>query len=230
VSEAPQPLPERGEGGRFLPRAEAPQRSQERQRLAEAIEHLGAARRRLARAREAFTRLNLYGPDSPDRVKERAERALAEARERAPHLMVAQLLGDSPEPALSVEAAEEALRVAAQAAEAAARAWALLEEEQRVAEQAIELAVVRRDRALCEVLQASPEITALWDRFQAARQNVRDIAWCLSAVGIHRLPSSFRWDGLLEGVDRGHGAPWKAAIAALEQDPDAPLPNEVDQG
>jgi hypothetical protein len=37
VSEAPQALPERGQGGRFLPRAEAPQRSAEREKLAAAF-------------------------------------------------------------------------------------------------------------------------------------------------------------------------------------------------
>ena len=208
-----------------------PERAAERTRLAEAIEQLARARDRLARAKEAYGQLDLYGPDSPDRVKERAERALAAAKEEAPRLMVAQLLGDSTEATLNpVAAAEEALKAAIQTAEAVDRARALLEEERRAAEREIELAVGWRDMALSAVLQASPEITALWDRFQAARQTVRDLAWCLSAVGIHRLPSSFRWDGLLEGVDRGHGAPWKAAIAALEQDPDAPLPNEVDQG
>jgi hypothetical protein len=51
-----------------------------------------------------------------------------------------------------------------------------------------------------------------------------EISWQLAAVGIHRLPQAFRWDGLLEGVDRGHGAPWRTAIAALETDPDAELP------
>jgi hypothetical protein len=35
-----------------------------------------------------------------------------------------------------------------------------------------------------------------------------------------------RWDGLVEGVDRGFAAPWKAAIAALEQDADVTLPSE----
>ena len=116
--------------------------------------------------------------------------------------------------------------MAIQTAEATERARGLLIEEERAAAQDIELAVGWRDMALSAVLQASPEITALWDRFQAARQTVRDLAWCLSAVGIHRLPSSFRWDGLLEGIDRGHGALWKAAIAALEQDADVTLPSE----
>ena len=207
MSEAPQPLPERGEGGRFLPRAEAPQRSQERQRLAEAIEHLGAARRRLARARDAFTRLNLYGPDSPDRVKERAERALAEAKERAPRMMVEQLLGTAT-------------------AEAAARARALLEEEQRVAEADISEAAIRRDVALSAVVQSSAELAAVCDRFRAAQQSFWDMTWLLSAVGVHRLPQAFRsWDGVRHGIDRGAGKPWRTAITTLEVDPDAALPS-----
>jgi hypothetical protein len=75
------------------------------------------------------------------------------------------------------------------------------------------------------VLHLAAEVAALWGRFEAARQSVRDIAWMLSAVGIHRLPKVFRWDGIVEGRDPGSGGPWAAAIAALETDPDAELPS-----
>jgi hypothetical protein len=203
-----------------------PQRTAEREALAKAIAQLARARDRLARAKEAYARLDLHGPNSADRQRERAERALVEARERAPHLMVAQLLDTPTRGALSVETAEEALKAAIQTAEATERARGLLVEEERAAEQEIELAVGWRDMALIAVLQAASELAALWDRYQAARQNVRDIAWCLSAVGIHRLPLTCRWDGLVEGVDRGHGTTWKEAIAALEQDADVSLPSE----
>jgi hypothetical protein len=205
-----------------------PQRSQERTKLAEAIEQLARARDRLARAKKAFTRLSLHGPDSVDRQKELAERALAATKERAPRMMVEQLLGTATaEAELSVEAAEETLRVATQAAEAAARARALLEEEQRVAEVSIEEAIVRRDMALSAVVQSSAEIAAACDRFRAAQQNFWDMTWLLSSIGVHRLPQAFRsWDGVRHGVDRGAGKPWRAAITALEVDPDAALPGE----
>jgi hypothetical protein len=103
----------------------------------------------------------------------------------------------------------------------------LLAGEIEVVEQRRSVAQIGRDTALGQVLRVAPEITALWERFQAAKQSVRDIAWELSAVGIHRLPKEFCWDGYLESNDTaGAGVKWQEAIARLLRDPDAPLPSE----
>jgi hypothetical protein len=170
-------------------------------------------------------RIHLRGRDQETGEHFGAELYFAAAKERAPRMLIDRLLGHQAEEGPSVEEASAALASATEVAEAADRARVLVLAEERAAEQDIELAVVRRDVALSGVLRTAPELTALWDRYQAARQSVWDIAWTLSAVGVHRLPREFHWDGLVQGADRGCGAVWKAAIAALETDPDAELPS-----
>jgi hypothetical protein len=100
----------------------------------------------------------------------------------------------------------------------------LLRDEIEVVENRRAVARIGRDTALTAVLRASPEIAELRDRVERARQELHDLTWILTAIGRSRLP--FHWDGVLSGPDRGSGAPWKAALAALETDPDAPLPAE----
>jgi hypothetical protein len=92
-------------------RTTAPQRSPERERLAQAIANHARAVERLTCAREAWGRLRL-AEASAAREKARAEQELAASRENAPRLMVDQLLGGQTEDTLSVENAEEALKVA----------------------------------------------------------------------------------------------------------------------
>ena len=113
--------PERGAGGRFLPRATPSERTPERQRLAEAIEHHDRAIGRLARVREAFGRLRLDEAGA-SHEKARAEQDLAAIQERAPRMLVARLLGGQTEDAGAVEAAEAALATATRAVEDAEQA------------------------------------------------------------------------------------------------------------
>jgi hypothetical protein len=82
-----EPLPERGPGGRFLPRAESPPRSPQRQGLAEAIERFGALDRQLGRLAEARERLGLR---DKERAQATARQGIAEARQRAPEAEVAR--------------------------------------------------------------------------------------------------------------------------------------------
>jgi hypothetical protein len=175
-----------------------PQRTAERQKLAEAIEQHARAVQRLEHVREAWSRLRLNEAGA-DREKAQAERALADARERAPRLMVAQLLGGQTEAAVSVEDAAAALAAATQAVEDAAQARTLLLEEERAAEQAIEWASGRRRDAINEVLRMSQEVGQLCARIEATRQLLHDLTWALSAVGLTRLPQGFHWDGTLWG-------------------------------
>jgi hypothetical protein len=75
----------------------------------------------------------------------------------------------------------------------------MLVDDERAAEQTLELAVIRRNDAVREMLRMAPEVAALWGRFETAQQKVHELSWALSAVGIHRLPKQFHWDGLLRG-------------------------------
>jgi hypothetical protein len=99
----------------------------------------------------------------------------------------------------------------------------LLADEIEIVEGRRAVARIGRDRALTEVLRTAPEIAELRDRVEQARQQLDNLSWTLSAIGLSRLP--FHWDGVLRGKDRGAGAAaWKSTLIALETDPDAPLP------
>ena len=80
MSEAPQGLPERGAGGRFLSREQVPERSPERQALATAIEYLSGLDNQLQRLGAARERLGWH---DKDRALDAARRGLEEARARA---------------------------------------------------------------------------------------------------------------------------------------------------
>jgi hypothetical protein len=136
---------------------------------------VAAAGERVAAARLLYGRLRLDAAEAA-REKARAESELAATRERAPRMMVARLLGGETDETPSVEDAEDALKAATRAVEDATRARALLLEEEREAEVAIEFAYRRRADAITEVLHSAPEVAALWARYQAAKQNVRAIA------------------------------------------------------
>jgi hypothetical protein len=96
-----------------------PERSPEREALAQAIERREAARAELERAKAAYGRIDLYG--GLMHATERAEERLKAARERAPHRFVDRLMGVTV--ADEVEVAEQEL-AAAQRSEAEGRAAA----------------------------------------------------------------------------------------------------------
>jgi hypothetical protein len=101
----------------------------------------------------------------------------------------------------------------------------LLRDEIQAVEQRREWARGARNDAVREVLRTSSETAALWQRFQNARQRVRDLSWELAAARIFIGPP-FHWDGRLEDREDGRGDKWKSAIKALENDPGAVLPVE----
>jgi hypothetical protein len=222
-----EPLPERGENGRFLPRppggsALGPGRSPERQKLAEAIERLNALDTQLQRLAEARDRLDWH---DKRRAHEAAQRALEEARRRAPELLVARAMGEEFDPALTVAHAQGLVEDAAHDLAEAAAAAELLRDEIQAVEQRRSLAQHARDDAVTAVVRGSPELAAFCARVSALRQELYNSTWACSAIGLGPLPRNF-WDGVLWGPDRGSGALWKAAKAALASDADAELPSD----
>jgi hypothetical protein len=217
--------PERGEGGRFLPRTAAPSRNPERQKLAEAIERLSALDGQLKRLAEARPRLDWGGKS---RAVDAARAALAAAKERAPEVLVAKAMGEPFDPALTVEHAASLLADAERDLAEATEADKLLRDEITVVEERRERARNGRTDAVREVLRTAPEVVALCTRVEETRQRLHAATWALSAIGLGGLPAGYRWDGVLWGRDNGSGAPWRTAIAALERDPDAALPSEAE--
>jgi hypothetical protein len=196
-----------------------PQRSPERQKLAAAIEHLGALNRQLGRLAESRGRLGLR---DKERVLDSARRALDEVQQRAPATIVARALGEPYDPAATVEHAQQLLDAAQYDLAEAVTADRLLADETRGIEDRREVAYLARERAVAEVLRVSPEIAAVCARVSELREQLAAMSWVCSAISRGLPPGA--WDGILYGPDCGHGAPWKAAITALEQDADAALP------
>jgi hypothetical protein len=198
------------------------ERSAERQKLAERIAYLSALDRQLERLREARECLDLRGKE---RAHVAARHALDEARTRAPQFLVAKAMGEAYDAAQTVQHAASLLAAAERELDEAGEADALLVDEIRLVGERREVAFHARNAALTEVLRTAPEIAALGDRIERARRQLHNSTWICATIGMHRLPRNF-WDGILWGPDRGSGEPWKAAIAALESDPDAELPCE----
>jgi hypothetical protein len=199
-----------------------PERSAERSRLAEAIEYLAALDKQLARLAEARQRLDRRGREDALAV---ARRGLDEAKANAPSILVAKALGEPVDAAQTTATAEELLAAAQRSLAEAVTADRLLADEMRIVEDRCATARLARDSAVDAVVRASPEIAVLCARIEQRRQELYDYTWTISgAGGAAVLPPGHFWDGVLWGVDRGCGAVWKAARAALEQDADAELP------
>jgi hypothetical protein len=203
--------------------SEAPERSPEREKLAQAITYLAALDRQLERLREARSRLD-WGGRQLDH--ENARRGLDEARRRAPEVLVAKAMNEPYDQTATVEHQQGLVDDARRALDEAAAAAALLADEIKVVGERRELAYHARNRQLDEVVRASPEIATLRDRYEAARQRLQDFSWLFHAIGSQRLP--FYWDGMLHGSDNGSGQPWRAAIERLAIDADAELPEGVE--
>jgi hypothetical protein len=200
-----------------------PQRSPERQKLAEAIEKLSAFDRQLERLAEARSRLDWGGKN---RAVDAARAALVVAKERAPAVLIAKMMNEYYDSAQTVEHAQGLLEDAERDLAEATAAGELLRDEIQVVEQRRERARHERTDAARAVLRTAPEVAALCARVDQTRQLLRDLAWALSAIGLSGLPAGYHWNGMLEGRDPGAGAPWRVAVVALETDPDAALPSE----
>jgi hypothetical protein len=198
-----------------------PQRSPERARLAQAIAHLGGLDKQLERLAEARSRLDRRGKEH---TLDSAHRALDQTRQRAPEILIAKMMGELVDPALTVEHAQAAVEGAQRELDETTAADRLLADEIKVVEERREVAQHARDHAVAEVVKSSAEVVALCDAIALTRQQLHDYAWVLSAISLGRLPPGFFWDGIVHGHDSGGGKLWRAAISALETDPDTVLP------
>jgi hypothetical protein len=212
--------PERGEGGRFLPRTPSAARSAERERLAETIKQLRGIEAQLSRLHEARERLGIRDKEFSLRA---ARQDLEEAKQRAPEILIARAMGEPFDPVQTVGHAEGLVEDAQRGLVEAVAADRLLADEIAVLEGRRVVAQLGRNDAITAVLHASPELAALRDRIEQTRQQLYAFSWICSAIGQQRLPRGL-WDGVLWGSNGGHGEPWKAALMALEHDADAELP------
>jgi hypothetical protein len=230
--------------------ATAPPRSPERSALAEAIARRSTAEERLQRIETALARAGEMGRET-FRAEDRAAAALADARQAEPHFMADALLADR-EPGVSpLRAAEAALVDVREQREAARNAEAVLREQLNQERTAVEYAHRAVRRAVAAVFAASPAIEAAIARLEAAAAELVAAGDAVSWLSRARVldinaapPGGWRRDSddieqrarralhkmdvpaagwLRDRPTATEG--WTAGLAALENDPDAPLPD-----
>jgi hypothetical protein len=204
-------------------RLSEPQRSAEREALAKAIERFSVLDSQLERLTEARSRLDLRGREN---ALAATRGALDETRQRAPEILIAKMMGESYDPAATVEHAQQLLDAAQRDLDEALAADRLLADEIKVVEDRRDVAQIARARAVDEVVKSSAEVRTFCARVEQTRQQLHDFSWTCSAIGLGRLPPGFHWDGTRWGLNNGAGTPWQTAIAALKENPDIELPSE----
>jgi len=197
--------------------------TRERSALKAAIERHAAAVEHVERVRAARVRAWTIG--TTDAV-EAAERALVQARRAETTAVLADLMGDAAAPRLTVAAATAALAEARAAQQAAEDARLALLHEAELATRRLSAAEAERAAAIGSVV--APVFAKIFAEFEAAQQRAADLK-----VLVQMLPGSksthqanaplvTQRDGSGRGV-----AQWRAALAALETDPTAPLPADI---
>jgi hypothetical protein len=202
-------------------------RSPERADLAARIAKRDAAREQHAKLTAARARLDIHRLDA---ARIEAAAALQRVEDEAPQRLVNRLMGLGGPAGTTVDEARRALDQTQQAYDEAEAAAKLLDgeiEETRLRVGVLDLGL---SSALGEALQAAPEVAALLARYHEARANLLAIDWALQEVSrAGGIPPSNRfWDSgrpAADFPDRDKLAePWRTAIAALADDPDAELP------
>lgn len=212
----------------FRPAAPAA-RSTERTRLAEAIERHKVAAERFERIHSAGA--TIWQTTSAARqAVETAEAALAEAKAAAPRLLVARLIGEADDGAPTVEAATAGLAEANAALDLAERTRDALRDQEGAAERDLAGAARALTSAIAAIVAPSPAVAKLLADYDAAQRRVAGLSAVFDFLGLTRLPAAGQhWFAIRDpdfAADRAATAPWAFALAALETDPDTPLPGD----
>jgi hypothetical protein len=145
-------------------------------------------------------------------------------------LLVARLIGEAGHDATTVETATAGLAEANAALDLAERTRDALADEEAVAERDLDTARRGLDNAIAALLAPSAAVAKVLAEHDAARRRVGELATVLHIIGPTRLPAHGQhWHArpLPDfAAERAATAPWLAALAALEADPDAQLPGE----
>jgi hypothetical protein len=202
---------------------EEPRRTSVRQALAEAIEQHNAAVRRLA-AIEAAERTARFEYDVAVEAAAAATAAVENAKTGATQHRINRFLGvREPAPRSVLFRREQAQAADDERASAASARIALLEQRKET-ESSLLIARLALDRRIQDVLKAEAPVEKLIADYHALRREfvAREqlVQWLDTK---HAIPKDRFWQrdrvALVDSV-----APWQSALAALETDPDAPLP------
>jgi hypothetical protein len=199
----------------------APPRTPERDALARAIErHATAQRARDAIGTAEHAAFRMVG--DAGRAVEAATAAVEVAKRNAAEYATTALLEQSPAPAVTqtTRAARVALAEAEDGLAAALAAQAALPAKREAA--STELFSARRalDACLRDVVRSSPAVARVIAEYNAARASFVASAAALDFLdSLDVLPPGWSVD-----APPPDDAPWRLALAALESDADAPLP------
>jgi hypothetical protein len=201
----------------------------ERAALAAAIERLAAAQSRVDRAIAALDRATDLGIECMH-AEDAAAEALALARQAEPRRLVAELLGDDPDPAPTVAAAERAHAEAKAAHEAVHVAREALGAEWRAAQENLKFTERTRDAAVSEALRTSPEFRALVADFEQTQRRYGALRGALLRLGRalteHERARLDTHHAHLPGDPAPILAAWEPAVLALQSDAAALLPGD----
>jgi hypothetical protein len=192
-----------------------------RQHLADIISRVAQIEAELDRLAEARTKI---GRPQIDAITE-AEAALAEAHAREPHRLVDEALGRTGNEQPTVAECETALAGVKAEMERRRGAQVLLDGEQARLESRLRFAVADRREAIGAVVRAEA-LASLFAEFDAALDRVAELRSIFDALGLAMTQRDLDHAAVIgrNGTGRGRAA-WRVALAALEADAAAPLPD-----
>lgn len=203
---------------------EAPPRTPEREALAAAIERRDAAANRLAAIKTAQERAMNSVFDLKDAV-DKAIAALDEAKADESRQLVEAFIGGDTAVVSPVKSAAAAVEEANARLATARQMRAALEQEEKTAENDLMWAKNKLDGAVGDAVRADPALRQLVADFEAANKTCIELRQALSTLQREWLPSeAVRWDSIHPWSEMPAAVAWKAALAALREDADAPLP------
>jgi hypothetical protein len=204
--------------------AEPPPRSPERITLAAAIERHAGLVRHLTANMAAQEALHEVINAARDRV-EAAGAAVEQAKVDAAQHLTASAMGTAGAAPVSVKAARTAAQDAQDDLDAALAARAALEKQRGPAENAVSLAEYTLNIAVRNVIRGDSTVVALVARFTALHRQFASLCAPLQYLdSANMLPEDLKAWRREPTMPGDSAAPWKAAVAALASDADAPLP------
>ena len=152
---------------------------------------------------------------------------LALARSTEAKRIVARITGETSS-GLSVEDAEQTLQEASAALRRADNLRQALDDEQRQAENSVALAERAVHTAVGDVVRSEGAAAKLLEQFDEARRLVHRLHNLLTFLSQRNClpPSPTSWESIRDFAPSSNDADaaWHGALAKLESDPDAPLP------
>jgi chromosome segregation ATPase len=204
---------------------EAPPRTPEREQLAEAIARRDTATKQLARIQAAHERAS----DTVYELKDGVDKAIAtlnEAKAGEGSYLAAVALGEADVALSPVKTAAANVEQANDQLGTARRTRAALEAEIKVVERELMFADMALDERIADAVRADPAVRQLVTDFEVASKTYAELRQAMTAVRCEWLPDASRsWDSIRNWPEMPTVATWKAALAALRENADAPLPS-----